>query len=96
MSCGHEAIGDEWEQGYYWKNWDGNLSYGSLCQKCISVYRAVKADSCEEAGELLNDDPGITLQDICASWDGAIRTTKVIEGIPFDIVGIPGEELNGE
>ena len=75
MSCGDKAIGDEWVKGYYWKEWDGALSYGSLCTKCISVYRAIEADSFEEAERLLIDDPGVTLQDICASWEGAKRET---------------------
>ena len=82
MSCGHKAVGDEWMQGWYWKQWDGELSYGSLCEKCVPVYRAVQAGSFKQAGELLKDDPGVTLQDVCASWEGAKRYTK--DG--FDIV----------
>jgi len=89
MSCGHEAIGDEWKDGYWWKEWDGAISYGCLCPKCVPVYRAVRARFYEEASELLKDDLGVTLQDICASWEGTKRTTKVINGIPFDIVKIP-------
>jgi len=96
MCCRHEAVGDEWMQGYYWKDSDGDVCYGSLCGKCIPVYRAVKAESFEEAAELLEDDPGVTLQDICASWEGAKRETKVIDGIPFDIVSIPPSSPKGE
>lgn len=89
MSCGHKAIGDEWEQGWYWKEWDGDISYGSLCDKCVPVYRAVQARDFEEAQQLLKDDPGVTLQDICASWEGTIRRTEKIDGIDWDIVEIP-------
>ena len=89
MSCGHKAVADEWMVDYYWKEWDGSFCYGSLCQKCVPVYRAVTAGSWEEAKELLKNDPGVTLQDICASWEGAKRETKVIGDIPFDIVEIP-------
>jgi hypothetical protein len=90
MCCGHKAVGDEWMQGYYWKDSDGeSVCYGCLCDKCVPVYRAVKAESLGEARELLKDDPGVTLQDICASWEGAERRTEVIGGIPFDIVKLP-------
>lgn len=89
MTCGHEAIGDESMEGYWWKDHDGSLSYGCLCQKCVPVYRAVRAETFEEATELLRDDPGVTLQDICASWEGASRETQVIDGVPFDIVKVP-------
>jgi len=82
-------MGDEWMKGYFWKEWDGAIAYGSMCGKCVPVYRAVEADSFEEAEELLRDDSGVTLQDICASWEGAKRETRVIDGIPFDIVEIP-------
>jgi len=89
MSCGHRAISDEWLEGWWWKADDGEgICCGSLCPKCVPVYRAVKADSFEEAEEMLKNDPGVTLQDICASWDGAKRETKVIDGIPFDVVTI--------
>lgn len=43
----------------------------------------------EESERLLANNPGVTLQDICASWEGAKRETKLIDGIPFDIVTIP-------
>jgi len=92
MTCGHKAEGDEWMEDYYWKEWDGSLSHGNLCPKCIPVYRAIKADSWEQAEELLKDDPGVTLQDICASFEGAKRRTEIIDGIPFDIVEIPPKE----
>jgi len=93
MSCGHKAVGDEWMEGYYWKDWDGALSHGCLCEKCVPVYRAVRADSWEEAEELLIDDTGVTLQDICASWEGAERKTEVIGDIPFDIVSISPKKV---
>ena len=89
MCCNHEAVGDEWMNGYWWRTHDGGYAYGSLCDKCVPVYRAVVAKDIEEAMELLKDDPGVTLQDICASWEGAKRSTKVIDGVPFDIVEIP-------
>ncbi len=92
MCCGHKAAGNEWMQSYYWKNWEGLISNGCLCKKCVPVYRAVRADSWEEASELLVDDTGVTLQDICASWDGAERRTEIIGGTPFDIVEIPPRE----
>ncbi len=89
MCCGHDAIGNEWEQGWYWKDSDGDVCCGNLCAKCVPVYRAVKAGSFEEAAELLKDDPGVTLQDIVASWDGATRRTENIGGVDFDIVELP-------
>ena len=57
MSCGHKAVADEWMVNYYWKEWDGSICYGSLCPKCVPVYRAVTADSLDEAKELLKNDP---------------------------------------
>lgn len=90
MCCGHEAVGDEWMQGWWWKDSDGEgIAYGCLCGKCVPVYRAVQAKDFEEARELLSDDPGVTLQDICASWEGTTRRTETIDGIDFDIVEIP-------
>ena len=92
MTCGCEATGDEWMEGWWWKEWNGALSYGCLCDKCAKTYRAVRANSYDEADSLLKNSEGITLQDICAEMEGATRTTKVIDGIEFDVVEIKPKE----
>jgi len=91
MCCGHKAIGNEWEQDYYWKTHDGAIALGNLCSKCVPIYRAIKADNIniKEAREILKNDPGVTLQDICASLEGAKRYTERIGDIDWDIVEIP-------
>jgi len=52
-SCGHELKEDDWLMAYWWKSWDREgwecLCYGSLCSKCIPIYRAVVAETYEEA-----------------------------------------------
>ncbi len=86
MTCGHKAVGDEWKQGWWWKDWEGGLSCGCLCDRCAPIYRAVQAKNFEEARELLKDDSGVTLQDICANMEGATRRTEQIDGFDWDIV----------
>ena len=57
--CGHKLKPNEDIIGYWWKTYDKEceecIAYGYLCSKCISVYRAVKADTFEEAQELLRE-----------------------------------------
>lgn len=81
--CGHEVAGGE-EKSYFWKEQNG-LSYGVLCSKCVSVYRAVDADSFEDAEHKLADQEPVSLIDILEGTYGGKRTIVNVGGLPFEV-----------
>lgn len=92
--CGHEVLGDYGT--YYWKEYNREcepcLAYGSLCPKCILVYRAVEAETEEGAMELLEKVEPIDLIDIVAGQYNAQVEIIDVGGIPFRTVTVGGDD----
>ena len=93
--CGHEVKGKDSFKGYYWRQWgresEPELSYGNLCSKCVSIYRAVEAKDWEGAKELLANKEPVGLIDILSGQTGIKPKVENICGIDFEILEIPPE-----
>ena len=92
--CCHEVKGDDAFRGYFWRQWsrewEPELSYGSLCPKCVPIYRAVEAADWEEAEALLADKEPIDLIDILSGQSGIKPRIENIGGVDFEVLELPG------
>jgi len=73
--CGHEI---ENLDAYWWPEWTREcepcIACGVLCDECAPIYRAVRAETYEEAREKLKDVEPIDLIDILAGqYDAPIE-----------------------
>ena len=56
-TCGHK-ISAEQMKSYWWETFDDegwSLSCGFLCPDCVPIFKAVEAESYEQAQELLRE-----------------------------------------
>ena len=99
-TCGHRVFGEDVFKGYFWRQWsrecEPELSYGSLCSKCVPIYRAVEAKDWEEADKLLANAEPVGLIDILSGQTGIEPKVENIAGIDFEILELPPTQVKGD